>query len=367
MKVPFVDLARSVLGLETEIVEAISGVVRGCQFVLGPVMESFEREYASFCDCSHGVGVASGTDALMLALKARGIGPGKDVLTAANTFIATFNAISRCGATPVPVDVDPETFNIDPGGIEDTATDRTAAVVPVHLYGRCADIGPILENASAKGIDVIEDAAQAHGALYHGKRAGSFGICGCFSFYPSKNLAAFGDGGMVVTNDAALAEKLRMLRNYGQKDKNVHLEIGFNSRLDEIQAAVLRVKLRHLEENNDLRRKAASRYRERLEVVGEVTVPEECGGGHVYHLFVIRCQERDALAEHLSKLGISTGLHYPTPPHLQPAYHHLGYRKGAFPIAEKLAFEILSLPMFPGIRDDEVDYVCENIAGFYSG
>ncbi len=366
MNVPFVDLNREIASLTDELVVVFGQVIRDSNFILGPEVASFEEEFASFCGCEHGIGVASGTDALLIALKAYGIGPGNEVLTAANTFIATFDAISRTGATPVPVDPDPDYYTVDMSGIQQSVTSRTTAILPVHLFGQTADMEALLGISSEAGVPLIEDAAQAHGALYKGKRAGSLGDCGCFSFYPSKNLGAFGDGGMVTTSDGPAADRMRALRNYGQRTKNVHDEIGLNSRLDELQAGLLRVRLRYLDENNELRRKAADRYRERLDGIPGVNPPQEREGcRHVYHLFVVRCPQRDRLREHLARRGISTGMHYPVPPHLQPAYRHLGYKPGSFPIAERLAGEMLSLPMFPRITEDEIDYVCSNIADFY--
>lgn len=364
MRVPFVDLRREYHGYRRELEEAFSGVLDSAAFILGREVESFESEFASFCGCAGAVGVASGTDALMLALKVCGVVARDQVITAANTFIATFDAIERCGATPVPVDPDPVYYTIEPEATAHAVTGSTSAVVPVHLYGQPADVPAIKE--ACRGLAVIEDAAQAHGAVWGERRAGSFGTCGCFSFYPSKNLGALGDGGAVVTDDGELEKRLRGLRNYGQERKNEHLEVGYNSRLDEVQAAALRVRLRRLVENNELRRKAAARYSESLRGVDGIVPPaERPGASHVYHLFVVTCEERDDLRRHLDERGISTGVHYPTAPHLQQAYRHLGYGPGSFPVAERLSSQVLSLPMFPYITTEEIDYTCESIASFF--
>jgi len=288
------------------------------------------------------------------------------VIVPANTFIATWDAVSDNGAIPVPVDPDPEFFTIEGQAAGAAVTDSTIAIIPVHLYGQVAEMKSLEQVSSEENIPIIEDSAQAHGARYNGRRAGSFGWTGCFSFYPSKNLGALGDGGMVVTSDAVVERRIRMLRDYGQSRKNEHLEIGFNSRLDEIQAAALRVKLTVLGGNNEKRAAAAAAYSERLVgVLGVETPKVRPGSTHIYHLFVIRCEERDGLKGHLQKRGVSTGIHYPVPPHLQPAYSQLGYKRGAFPVTERLVGEILSLPMFPSIRTDEIDYVCESIREFY--
>jgi dTDP-4-amino-4,6-dideoxygalactose transaminase len=367
LKVPFVDLGREKPETFSAMLEALERVVRGGNFILGPEVAAFEQEFARYCGRDSGIGVSSGTDAIFAALRALGVGDGDEVATAANTYIATFDAISMCGATPVPVDVEPDYFNIDPDRLAAAITPRTKAVVPVHLFGQAAEMDAVMRIARENNLPVVEDAAQAHGALYEGRKCGSFGVMACFSFYPAKNLGAFGDGGMVVTDDAALSRELRLLRNYGQQDKNVHEEIGFNLRLDEIQAAILRIKLRELDERNDLRRNAAELYRERLADIPQVRPPAERGADstHIYHLFVIRCEERDRLREFLAENGIGTGIHYPTPPHLQPAYRGLGYSMGDFPVSEMLGDEILSLPMFPGLAAAEVDFVCDLIGSFY--
>lgn len=367
MQVPFVDLKRDSAEVWTDLCRAAQGVIEDGRYILGPDVGRFEAEFASFCETGFGIGVASGTDALLLSLRACGVGGGDRVLVPSNTFIATFDAVARLGAVPVPVDPHPDYYTIDAEATEARLGPGVKAVVPVHLYGQSADIERIAEMCRDRSHALVEDAAQAHGARFNGRRAGSFGACGCFSFYPSKNLGALGDGGAVVTADEEVAARLKMLRDYGQRRKNVHEEVGYNSRLDSIQAAVLRVKLPGLEANNEKRAAAADLYRRGLAGVEEVSTPTvRPGSTHVYHLFVIRCSRRDELKAFMEENGIGAGLHYPVPPHLQPAYAHLGYSKGDFPVAERLADETLTLPMFPSISPGEVEYVCETIGRFYS-
>jgi dTDP-4-amino-4,6-dideoxygalactose transaminase len=354
-RVPFVDLAAQYATIAEEIDGAVSEVLRGMDFILGRSVRLFEEEFAAFCEAEYAVGVDSGTSALELALRACGIGPGDEVVTVANTFIATALAISYVGATPVLVDIDPQTYAMDVSGLERAIGARTKAVVPVHLYGHPADMDPILELAQHHGLVVIEDACQAHGARYKGKRVGSLGHAAAFSFYPAKNLGAYGDGGMVVTNDERVAESVRMLRNYGQREKYHHVLRGYNRRLDTLQAAVLRVKLQYLKAWNGARRQHARRYGE-LFACSPVAVPAEADyAEHVYHLYVIRVQDRDALRIYLHDQGIATGIHYPVPIHLQPAYRDLGYGQGSFPVTEECAGQILSLPMYaeltPGLME----------------
>lgn len=366
MRVPFVDLSRDWAGEAAEIVGAVDSVIRGARFILGPEVAAFEGEFASFCGVPHGVGVASGTDALLLSAMALDLGPGDEVIVPANTFIATFDAISRCGATPVPVDPDPEFYTLNRADVAEAFSAKIRAVVPVHLYGQMVEIDAMAAWCREKGIVLIEDAAQAHGARFNGRRAGSLGATGCFSFYPSKNLGALGDGGCVVTADGELAARVSMLRDYGQRRKNEHLQVGLNSRLDELQAAALRVKLRRLDACNEKRAAAAARYAEGLSGVADITTPAvRQGSTHVYHLYVVRCDGRDRLKDYLGDKGIATGVHYPTPAHLQPAYASLGYGRGSLPVSEKLAGEVLSLPMFPSITDVEIGYVCETVRAFY--
>lgn len=366
MQVPFVDLKLDSADVADEILEAVTAAVRGGRYILGPEVQAFESEFASFCEVPYGVGVASGTDALLLTCMAAGLGKGDRVIVPANTFIATFDGISRSGAVPVPVDPDPDLYTLNASDVEAAVDGGTRAVMPVHLYGQFAEIDSIATICEERGLVLIEDAAQAHGARFKGRRAGSFGIAGCFSFYPSKNLGALGDGGAVVSKDEGINDGVRMLRDYGQVRKNEHLEIGLNSRLDEVQAAALRVKLPKLEANNAKRARAAELYREGLAQLADVVTPSvREGSDHIYHLYVIRCPRRDELKEHLAKKDIFTGLHYPVPAHMQPAYSYLGYGKGDFPVTERLCDEILSLPMFPSITPAQVEYVCDSIKAFF--
>lgn len=368
MKVPFVDLKTQYSSIASEIGGSVSEVLKDCDFILGAKVKAFEREFASYCGSTYSLGVSSGTEALHLALRALGIGPGDEVITQANTFIATALAISYTGATPVFVDVEEETFNIDPRLLEKAVTPRTKAIIPVHLYGRPAPLDAIKEVAARHNLFIVEDACQAHGALYSGEagaaRAGTLGDIAAFSFYPGKNLGAYGDGGAITTGDTELYVKLRMLRDYGQVVKYHHQVEGYNSRLDTIQAAVLSVKLKYLDRWNGLRADHAARYSELLAGIPEVRSPELCEG-HVYHLYVIRAQERGGLAEFLGSRGISTGIHYPVPNHLQPAFGRLGYAKGSFPVTERLSGEILSLPIFPELKYNQIRRVADAISDFY--
>lgn len=358
MNIPFVDLKCQYDSIKDEINIKINEVLQNTHFILGENVEAFEKEFANYCGVKYGVGVASGSDALALSLKAFRISKGDEVITVPNTFIATVDAISRNGAKPVFVNVDPETYNIDVNKIEEKITDNTKAIIPVHLYGQPVDMVQIVKIAREYDLRIIEDACQAHGAEYKGKKVGSLGDIGCFSFYPSKNLGTYGDGGMVVTNDGKIAEEIKMLRNYGQSKKYYHDCIGYNSRLDEIQAAILRVKLKYLDGWNDKRRKHAKLYNELLENVSGIETPiEKDYVKHVYHLYVIRCKDRDELQQYLSSKGVSTGIHYPIPVHLQKAYEHLEYKHGNFPITEKFSKEILSLPMFPELTENEIEVV----------
>jgi dTDP-4-amino-4,6-dideoxygalactose transaminase len=364
MNVPFVDLQTQYRRLRGEIVPAIESVMSRAAFILGQEVTDFEKAFAAFCGRRECVGVASGTDALLWALKACGIGPGDEVITAANTFIATVLAITFAGAKPVLVDCLEETYEMDPEAVRRAITPKTRAIVPVHLYGHPADMDPLLEIAREHGLKVIEDTAQSHGASYHGRPCGSMGDAGCFSFYPGKNLGAYGDGGAVVADDPAIAEAVRMLRNYGQPRKYYHETIGWNSRLDTMQAAVLGVKLKHLESWNEARRRHAARYAECLRDLPLVLPVEASGCRHVYHLFVIRCRERDRLVEFLARRGVSCVIHYPVPAHLQKAYADLGYREGSFPVTERVAKGIISLPMYPELTDEQIQYVCEGVREF---
>ena len=362
--VPFVDLGVQYLGIATEINQAISKVVQETDFILGREVRLFEEEFAAFCGARYAIGVDSGTSALELALRAFDIGPGDEVITAANSFIASALGISHAGAKPVFVDVDPYTYTLDVTGIERAITRRTKAMLPVHLYGHPAPMDPIRQLADKHGLAVIEDACQAHGARYKGKRVGSLGHAAAFSFYPGKNLGAYGDGGMVVTSDRKVAKRLEMLRNYGQKEKYKHLFRGYNRRLDTIQAAILRVKLKYLEKWNAARRWNAKLYRKHLEGNG-VVVPGEAGGAEaVWHLYVIRAEQRDALKDHLAAKGIHVGIHYPIPIHLQPAYEDLGYNRGDFPVTEAYADRILSLPMYAELTAEQIEQVSSAISEF---
>lgn len=357
--IPFNDLAVQYQGIAGEVQAALERVFQQARFILGEEVAALEADFASYVGVSNAVGVASGTEALQLALMACGIGPGDEVITVPNAGVPTVAAIVAAGARPILVDIHPVSYNLDPSLVEAAIAPRTRAILPVHLYGQAADMDPILEIAHRRGLRVIEDACQAHGAEYQGKKVGSLGDAGCFSFYPTKNLGGYGDGGMVVTNDARIAEKVRLLRNYGQKDRYYHVVEGINSRLDELQAAMLRVKLKRLDHWNEERRSLARSY-DRLLGDSPVIVPSDMGyGTHVYHLYVIRSGDRDRLQAALKKEGVETLIHYPIPVHLQEAYRHLGFGEGSFPVSEKYAHEILSLPLYPGLRPEQV----EEIAG----
>jgi dTDP-4-amino-4,6-dideoxygalactose transaminase len=362
IKVPFLDLKSHHLPLLDEINLAIQEVIQSCAFAGGPFVAAFEQDFASYCDVPYALGVGNGTDALWLSLLACGVGHGDEVITVPNSFMATAEAITYCGATPVFVDVDERTYTMDPSRLTGALTSRTKAIVPVHLFGQPADMDPILEFAREHGLHVIEDAAQAHGARYKGRRVGTLGHAACFSFYPGKNLGAFGEAGAVVTADCELQEKIRVLRDHGQERKYYHSVVGWNCRMDGIQAAVLRIKLRHLERGNELRRSHAARYSRDLQEIGELTTPV-CApwAQHVYHVYAIRVKNRDDLIRTLADRGIGTGIHYPVPIHLQKAYLGLGRRQGAFPVAERCASEFVSLPMFPELSSEQIGYVVEAI------
>ena len=357
MAIPFVDLRAQYLPIRDEVNAAIQRVIDRCEFTLGSEVAAFEAEFAAYCEAAHGIGVNTGTSALHLALLAAGIGAGDEVITVPFTFVATVSAIAYTGAVPVFVDIDPRSFTIDPAAIEAAVTARTRAILPVHLYGQPADMDPILEIARRRGLVVIEDACQAHGALYKGRRAGGLGDIGCFSFYPGKNLGAFGEGGMVVTGNAGYARTVRMLRDWGAERKYEHVLKGYNFRMEGIQGAVLRVKLRYLEGWTAARRAAAARYDTAFVgsgVAAPVVMPY---AAPVHHLYVIRAPRRQAWQETLAALGIQTGIHYPTPVHLLPAFADLGHRRGEFPHAERAAAEVLSLPMFPELTAAQGDEV----------
>ncbi len=363
-QVPLVDLSAEYHAIADEINQAICKVVRQADFILGSDVHLFEQEFAAFCGAEHAVGVDSGTSALELVLRACDIGPGDEVITVANSFIASALAISHAGATPVLVDADSQTYTMDVSGLKKAITTRTKAIVPVHLYGHPADMDPILQIAQQYGLVVIEDACQAHGAKYKGKRVGSLGHAAAFSFYPAKNLGAYGDAGMIVTNDENLAERVRMLRNYGQQEKYHHLIRGHNRRLDTLQAAVLRVKLKYLDTWNAARRQHALLYQQLLEGTEIVTPTEANFAESVWHLYVVRVKDRDALTSYLVKRRIATGIHYPVPIHLQPAYRDLSYGNGSFPVSERYAEEIASLPMYPELTSSSIEFVADAIREF---
>ncbi len=417
MNIPFLDLKTPHLELEEQLVEVFRECLRNASFVGGPQVQAFEEEFARFCETRYCVAVNSGTDALRFALLAAGIGPGDEVITVPNTFIATTEAISQTGATPSFVEIDERTYNMDPHKLEDylrtrnsklETRNRPSAILPVHLYGQSADMDPILEIADRYGLIVIEDACQAHGALYYSeknkkwRKAGSMGLAAAFSFYPGKNLGACGEGGAVTTNDEKMAQKIRMLRDHGQAKKYYHDFEGYNSRLDTIQCGILRIKLKHLPDWNEKRRHNASLYTQHLNtaapqhastaslntqqfdsvhrlepaeglltrnpqlVTRNITIPYEPPWSKaVYHLYIIRTQRRDDLQKYLTENGINTGLHYPIPLHLQGAYTSRGFKKGDFPVTEKVASEILSLPMFPQLTSEQIEYVASKIKSFF--
>jgi dTDP-4-amino-4,6-dideoxygalactose transaminase len=359
--IPFLDLGAAYRELRPEIEAAVSRVLESGLYILGPEVEAFEAEWAAYCDAKHAVGLANGLDALNLALRALDIGPGDEVIVPSNTYIATWLAVTFVGATPVPVEPDVATHNIDPARIEAAITSRTRALLPVHLYGQPADMDPILDIARRHGLRVIEDAAQAHGARYKGKRIGAHGDIVCWSFYPGKNLGALGDAGAITTDDTALAERVALLRNYGSSQKYVNEEAGVNSRLDPIQAVVLRVKLGVLDEWTERRRAVATAYTKGLAKSGLIVphVPE--WAEPVWHLYVVRTSDRDALQGRMTKAGIGTLIHYPIPPHMQAAYTNMEILPDAFPLARDLASEVLSLPMGPQLGLDQVQDIVNEL------
>ena len=362
--IPFLDLKSPYQELKAELDEAIARVVGSGWFILGPEVDAFEADYATYCGAAHCVGVANGLDALHLALRAMDVGPGDEVIVPSNTYIATWLAVSQCGATPVPVEPDERTFNIDPARIEAAITPRTSVMLPVHLYGQPANMDEILAIARKHGLKVLEDGAQAHGARYKGQRLGAHGDAVAWSFYPGKNLGAMGDGGAVTTNDPQLADRLRVLRNYGSRVKYVNEVQGYNSRLDPLQAAILRVKLAHLDEWNERRRAIAARYQSDLAGCG-LTLPHVPEWAEpVWHLYVVRHPQRDALQQALADAGVGTLIHYPIPPHRQQAYAERGYKPGDFPIAEAMAEEVLSLPIGPHLSFEDQDRVIAALLDF---
>lgn len=368
--IPLVDLKAQYSRIGQHVTRRISGVLEEAAFILGPEVDRFEEDFARYCGTAYAIGLGSGTAALSEALLVMGIGQGDEVITVPNTFIATAEAISHVGAKPVLVDVDPESYNLDPLLLEQAISEKTRAIIPVHLYGQTADMGAILHVAKAYDLRVLEDACQAHGAEHRGRRAGSMGTMAAFSFYPGKNLGAYGDAGAVVTDSAELAGRVRLVRNHGSRKRYCHEVIGDNARMDGIQAAVLNVKLAYLDAWNDSRRRNAAVYCELLRALvsdGLVTAPMESRWArHVYHLFVVQVEERvrDALVQHLNSKGIGAQIHYPVPIHLQKAYNWLGYEEGAFPVAERLAKRIVSLPMFPELGESQMEYIVGEVDKF---
>lgn len=366
--IPLLDLQAQYETIRGEIREAIDRVCESQQFILGSEVEALEHEVSEFCEARHAIGVSSGTDALLVALMAIGVGPGDEVVTSTFSFFATAGVIARLGGRPVFVDIDSRSFNFDASGLESKISRRCKAILPVHIFGSCADLEPILAAARKHGIAVIEDAAQALGSRDgSGRSAGTNGLLGCFSFFPSKNLGAFGDAGMVVTENPDLAEAVRVLRVHGGKPKYHHAVIGGNFRLDALQAAVLRVKLKHLAGWTEARRRNAARYRKYFSEAGlreKIGLPED-SAGHIYHQFVVRCADRDTLQNHLTKRGIGTEVYYPIPLHLQKCFANLGYKEGDFPHAEAAAREVLALPIYPELSEQQQHYVVDEIKAFY--
>jgi dTDP-4-amino-4,6-dideoxygalactose transaminase len=362
LSIPLVDLRAQYLTIRDEVLAAIGDVLEGMQLTLGPQLSAFEAEFAAYCGARHCVGVGNGTDALVLALRAAGVGPGDEVIVPAHTFIATAEAVSLIGARPAFVDIEPETRCIDPRQIERAITARTRAVIAVHIHGQMADLDAIEPIARGRGLTLIEDAAQAHGAELRGRRAGSMGDFGCFSFYCSKNLGAYGEAGAVTTNDDAGAERLRLLRHHGDSGRYAHVCLGTNSRMDEIQAAILRVKLRRLDAWNDARRARALRL-SRLLAGLELELPREgAGRRHMYHHYALLIERREAVREALAQAGIATGVHYPDPLHLQPPYRDLGYRRGDLPVAESVTSRTLSLPMYAELTEAQIERIAAALA-----
>ncbi len=362
MRVPLVDLRAQYQTIRDEVRAALDDVFEEMQLFLGPRTQAFEEAFAQYCCCRYGVGVSSGTDALLLALRACNIGPGDEVITVANTFIATAEAIALTGARPVFVDIDPETYTLDHRQISAVLTPRTRAILPVHLYGHPAEMQPILDIARAHGLRVIEDASQAHGATYEGQRVGGLGDIGCFSLYYSKNLGAYGEAGICVTNDAGLAGRLRMLRDHGSRVRYQHELLGSNGRLDEMQAAILQVKLHHLEDWNRARQAHARHYEASLSGVVEALPTTRSWATHVYCYYVVQVAHRDEFRRLLEQEGIGTNIHYPRPIHLQPACAYLGYAPGALPITEAAAARIVSLPMYPEMTEEQISLVAEAVS-----
>ena len=369
VSVPLLDLTAQYAPIRTELLAAVTRVCDSQRFILGPEVDALERELAAMLEVEHAIGVSSGTDALLVVLTAMGVGPGAEVITPTYSFFATAGTVSRLGATPVFVDIDPATFNVDPRAVAAAISPRTRAILPVHLFGLAADMAPLMDVAAKAGVPVIEDAAQAIGARYQGRQVGSFGLASCFSFFPSKNLGGFGDGGLVTTNDAALAAEVRLLRNHGAEPKYVHARIGGNYRLDALQAAVLRVKTPHLRAWTDARRRNADRYRELFQTAGlggRIELPiEPAGYRHIYNQFVIRSDRRDALRDHLTANRIGTEIYYPVPFHRQPCFSQLGAPIDAFPIADRASAMSLAVPIYGELTADQQRHVVSTIAAFF--
>ena len=362
MQVPFLNLRAPHDALRGEINAAIQEVIDANAFAGGPFVTKFEEDFAKFCDAKYSIGVGNGTDALWFILLALGVGPGDEVITTPGTFMATAEAISYCGAKPVFVDIEDTTYNLDPALIEKAMTKKTKAIMPVHLFGQCADMDPIMEVARKHGLPVVEDACQAHGAEYKGRKAGSLGVAAAFSFYPGKNLGAMGEAGGITTNDAKLRETMMTLRDHGQAKKYHHSMIGWNGRMDGIQGAVLRIKLKHLAQGNEQRRQNAERYHQLLGHTPGLVLPKAAADRkHVYHIYAVRVKDRDAKLKKLGERGINCGIHYPIPVHLQEAYRFLGYQRGSFPVAERCADEFLSLPMFPELNEEQIQAVAKEV------
>ena len=361
MKIPLVDLQAQYAAIRSEVEPAINRVLERCDFVLGEAVSRFEGQFAAYCEVPHAVGVDSGVSALELVLRAWEIGPGDEVITVANSFIASASAISFTGATPVLVDVTPDTYLMTADLVSRAITPRTRALMPVHLYGQPVDMDPIMDLAESHGLRVLEDASQAHGARYKGRRVGSLGHAAAFSLYPGKNLGAYGDSGVMVTKDEDLAAKVRELRNYGQREKYHHLSLAYNRRLDTLQAAVLEVKLRHLDRWNEARRRVAQIYGEMLSGTPAVLPKVAPEVEHVYHQFIVQVDDRDQALAALQREGVGASIHYPIPIHLQPAYRELDYAPGSFPVTEQLAGRILSLPMYPEMTDEQAEYVASSL------
>lgn len=369
MKVPMLDLSEQYQGLRSEILDVLDQVMSSSQFILGSNVKKLEQDVAEFSNVAHADGCANGSDAIHIALQALGVGPGDEVITTPFTFFATGGAIVRAGATPVYVDIDPVTFNIDPAKVEEAITDKTKAILPVHLYGQMANMEKLAEIAKKHNLFIVEDAAQAIGAKQNGKSVGELGDAATYSFFPTKNLGAYGDAGMIVTNNEDTAEKMRVIRVHGSKPKYYHHVLGYNSRLDEMQAAILNVKFPHLPEWGELRRERAAEYTRLLQekVGGHVQVPVEAEGNyHVFHQYTIRAEKRDELQAYLKEQGVATMIYYPLPLHVQPVFKNLGYKEGDLPLSEKAANEALSLPMFPELKQEQQEYVVSKIAEFYN-